>query len=89
MPEHLSEQYRTLKALASADVSGRPMALLISEMALYARELLERMERVQLVSRVEGKHYFSLRGNAQSRPLNEALYVVDQNEFEGLLRDIL
>ncbi len=55
-------------------------------MASYARTLLQRAERVELTSRVEGKRYFGFRGDEQSRPLNEGLYVADQAHLNHLLR---
>ena len=62
------------------------MARLVSEMALHARQLLARADRVQLTSRVTGKRYFGFRREAQSRPINEALYVDREDVFNRLLR---
>ncbi len=86
MPHHLSEQYQRLKSIASENLLGRGVGRQICEMALYARRILQRTQRVQLTSRVEGKSYFGFRGRAQSRPINEALYVEDGRDFELLLR---
>jgi len=86
VPQHLSQQYQRLKAIASEDLRGTAVARLISEMALWSRQILQRAERVQLTSRVVGKRYYGFRGNGESRPINEALYVNDQREFSRLLR---
>ena len=86
MPEHLSQQYQRLKSIASEDLRGAAVARLISEMALWSRQILQRAERVQLTSRVVGKRYYGFRGKGESRPINEALYVNDQRELGRLLR---
>lgn len=62
------------------------MARLVSEMALYARQILGRADRIQLTSRVAGKRYFGFRREAQSRPINEGLYVDQEDVFNRLLR---
>lgn len=54
-------------------------------MAAHAREMLARVDRVELASRVEGKHYLSFRGFEQSRPINEALYADDDDELGCLI----
>jgi hypothetical protein len=86
VPQHLGQQYQRLKALAFQDLRGTGVARLISEMALWSRQILQRAERVQLTSRVAGKRYYGFRGIGESRPINEALYVDDQREFSRLLR---
>lgn len=48
--------------------------------------MLERAERVELTSRVADKRYFGFRREGESRPVNDALYVEDENEFGRLLR---
>lgn len=85
MPEQLSRQYRQLKANSAAALGGAEVANLISDMALRARQILERTERVPLNS-TTGKNYFSFRGEEQSRPVNEALYEDREREFARLLR---
>jgi hypothetical protein len=86
VPQHLSQQYGRLKAVASQDLGGSAVARLVSEMALHARQILGRTDRVQLTSRVVGKHYFGFRGEAQSRPINQALYVDSEDVLNRLLR---
>jgi len=86
VPQHLSQQYGRLKAIASEDLGGSAVARLVSEMALYARHILRRADRVQLTSRVAGKHYFGFKREAQCRPINEALYVDEEDAFNRLLR---
>ncbi len=86
MPQHLSQQYGKLKAVASEDLGGPTVARLVSEMALYARQILGRADRIQLTSRVAGKRYFGFRREAQSRPINEGLYVDQEDVFNRLLR---
>ena len=86
MPQHLSQQYGRLKAIASQDLGGSAVARLVSEMALYARQMLGRAERVQLTSRVADKRYFGFGREPQSRPINEALYVDGEDVFNRLLR---
>ena len=86
MPQHLSQQYQRLKAIASEDLRGVAVSRLISEMASWSRQMLQRAERVQLTSRVTGKHYFGFRREGESRPINQALYVEDRAEFNRLLR---
>jgi hypothetical protein len=61
------------------------VARLIAEMALHARQMLTRVERLQLNSRVAGKRYFGFRGVGQSRPINEALYAERESDFKQLL----
>jgi hypothetical protein len=85
MPQHLSQQYGRLKAIASEDLVGSAVARLVSKMALYARQILGRADRVQLNSRVTGKQYFAFRREAQSRPINVALYVDQEHVFNRLL----
>ncbi len=85
VPNRLGKQYRTLKKIASQGVGGEAVSGLVSRMALYARLLLQRTERVQLTSRVLGKSYFGFRGRAHSRPINEGLYVLDGPELDRLL----
>src|SRR5208282_5094725 len=75
-----------LKSIASEDLRGAAVARLISEMALWSRQILQQTERVQLTSRVMGKRYYGFRGNGESRPINEALYVNDEREVSRLLR---
>jgi hypothetical protein len=55
-------------------------------MALHARQMLQRADRVQLTSRVAGKDYFGFRREARSRPINENLYVDREDVFNQLLR---
>lgn len=86
MPQHLSQQYERLKTIAATDLSGAGVAGLISEMALWARQMLRQAERVELTSRVVGKRYFGFRREGESRPVNQALYVDDRAEFNQLLR---
>jgi hypothetical protein len=86
VPQHLSQQYGRLKAIASEDLGGSEVARLVSEMALYARQILGRADRIQLTSRVAGKRYFGFRREAQSRPINEGLYVDQEDVFNRLLR---
>lgn len=62
------------------------MARLISQMALRARQMLLRAERLQLTSRVAGKQYFGFRRGGESRPINQALYVEREGDFSRLLR---
>jgi len=85
MPQELSRQYERLKAISLADLAGADVAQLISEMAVHAREILGRSERVALNSQT-GKNYFSFRATQQSRPVNLALYADKAREFERLLR---
>lgn len=85
MPVQLARQYRQLKATSVEDLGGAAVAQLISDMAVRAREILRRCERVELNSRT-GKNYFSFRGQEQSRPVNSALYVDRDRDFERLLR---
>ena len=54
-------------------------------MALHARGLLQRTDRVQLTSRVTGKRYFGFSRDDQSRPVNVALYVEGGGELNRLL----
>jgi hypothetical protein len=86
LPERLAEQYRELKRLAASNLAAASVSKLISEMALYSRTLLQGADRVELTSEVEGKRYFGFRGDEQSRPLNEGLYVTDEDQFKRLLR---
>lgn len=85
MPQQLSRQYERLKAISLADLAGADVAQLISDMALHAREILGRAQRVPLNSQT-GKNYFSFRATQQSRPVNVALYADQAREFERLLR---
>jgi hypothetical protein len=85
VPEQLSRQYRHLKTISTAALGGSDVASLISDMALRARQILQRTERVPLNS-AAGKNYFSFRGKEQSRPVNAALYENGDREFARLLR---
>jgi hypothetical protein len=62
------------------------VAELICEMAVYARGLLDHAERVEFTSMVAGKDYFGYQADEQSRPINEALWVASDREFEICLR---
>ncbi len=86
MPQQLSEQYDRLKSIASEDLRGMAVSRQICDMALYARTILGRTERVRLTSMVEGKGYFGFRRDAQSRPVNQELYIENEREFDRLLR---
>ena len=72
--------------MAATNLAAVSVSKLISEMALRSRTLLQGAERVELTSEVEGKRYFGFRGDEQSRPLNEGLYVTDEDRFKRLLR---
>jgi hypothetical protein len=85
MPELLEEQYRALKATASKNLGGESVARLISEMALHSRQVLSHVKRRPYTSEVAGKHYFGFTGSVDSRPVNEAIYIDDDAEFDGLL----
>ena len=84
MPQELNRQYQRLKAISVGDLGGTAVATLISEMALRSRQILRRARRVQLTSQT-GKRYFSFRVGEQSRPVNVALYVDENREFERSL----
>jgi len=86
MPELLDEQYRTLKAIASKKLGGEPVASLISEMALHSRQILSHVRRRTYTSDVAGKRYFGFSDSVDSRPVNEAIYIDDDAEFDGLLQ---
>lgn len=86
VPEELSKQYDELKGLAARDLAGARVARLISRMAFHAREMLLQTQRIELNSRVAGKRYFSFRGDSQSRPVNQDLYVDNAGDFNRLLR---
>ncbi len=85
MPELLDEQYRTLKAIASKNLGGEPVATLISEMALHSRKILSHVKRRTYTSEVAGKRYFGFCRSVDSRPVNEAIYIDDDAQFGGLL----
>jgi hypothetical protein len=85
VPEQLSRQYEQLKKTSVESLGGAAVANLISDMALHARQILRRTERVRLNS-VTGKNYFSFRGAEQSRPVNVALYEDSDREFARMLR---
>ena len=54
MPEHLAQQYRRLKTIAAEDLGGATVAGLISEMALHAREMLQRWVHQLVLDRIFG-----------------------------------
>lgn len=85
----LAEEYRNLKDLASRALGNPSVAELIGEMAIRARQFLERCERVSLTSGVRGKNYFGFRAKEQSRPINQDLYIQDSNFFDQLLESFL
>jgi hypothetical protein len=82
MSELLNQQYVELKLLATRELGGRSVAGLICDMAAHSHELLDRCERVKFTSKVAGKQYFGFRGVAESRPINDSLYINDPNEFK-------
>jgi hypothetical protein len=84
VPQDLNRQYSRLKATSLENLGGAATATLISEMAVHARQILRRSERVSLNSQT-GKNYFSFRGADQSRPVNLDLYVESSREFGQLL----
>lgn len=85
MPQQLSRQYEQLKEVSVEALGQADVANLIANMALRARQILRRAERVELNS-VTGKTYFSFRGAAQSRPVNVALYENNERDFADMLR---
>lgn len=85
MPEQLARQYDKLRRIATQALGGPDIAVLICEMAAYARGLLNRAERITLTSRVADKRYFGYRGQAPSRPINEDLYAEGDDVFNRLL----
>ncbi|MGI0134057.1 MAG: hypothetical protein ACREBW_03765 [Candidatus Micrarchaeaceae archaeon] len=86
MLENLNGQYRDLKSVASQELGGDAVCHLITEMALQARRMLTQTKRIQLASRVVAKRYFCFTGAESSRPINESIYVADEDEFNRLLR---
>ena len=87
MPEHLKDQYLRLKKIALTDLGGMEVGRLLSEMAISARQLLQRIERVQFTSGVENKRYFGYRAEEESRPINEALWISDDHDFDRSLEN--
>jgi hypothetical protein len=85
VPDQLSRQYEQLKKTSVESPGGAAVANVISDMALRARQILRRTERVQLNSGT-GKNYFSFRGAEQSRPVNLALYEDSDREFARMLQ---
>ena len=61
------------------------MATLISEMALHSRKILSHVKRRTYTSEVAGKRYFGFCRSVDSRPVNEAIYIDDDAQFDGLL----
>ena len=86
MPQLLKSQDEELKTLAGQDLIGTAVADHTAQMVLHSREMLRQADRVELISRVARKRYFSFRGQDQSRPINRDLYVDDAGEFDRLLR---
>ena len=84
MPEQLDQQYERLKAISVESLGAVSVANLIADMAVNARHMLRRVERLTLTS-ATGKNYFSFRDSEQSRPINTALYVDAQREYSRLI----
>lgn len=83
LPELLRE-YRSLKALAGADLRADTVGEKIGEMALGSLDLLtgDDCSSVALQSVVPGKTYFSYRiGDRISRPINSALFITDPDDL--------
>ena len=91
MPERLQAQYRRLKTLVAGagGLSQQAVGELLAEMAVYARRLLQTVERMELISRVPGKRYYGFRRDGESRPVNEALYALENDRFDRLLERFL
>jgi hypothetical protein len=85
VPAELNRLYEQLKATPVESLGAATVARVITDMALRARHILQRTERVPLNS-ATGKNYFSFRGMVQSRPVNVALYEENDRQFARLLR---
>lgn len=85
--EVLRAAYETTKRHAANDISSEACGAAILNLALRSLEFLSaRCERVELISRVAGKRYFSYRqGNgAVARAANVELFVSDLVEIRSL-----
>ncbi len=87
MLRELNSRYRGLKTVAARDLRAPAVAEAIAEMTLYSRGMLQQAERVGLTSRVSEKNYFGYARDSQSRPINSALYILNDNAFRRLLED--
>jgi hypothetical protein len=88
VPQELNRQYHLLKAISLKGLGGAPVAELISQMARRARHLLAHAKQEGLASKT-GKTYFHFLGADESRPVNAALYVPSEEEFEHLSHGFL
>ena len=89
MPAHLAQQYEALKRAASLDLKNLATAAMIADMAMYARTLLAKAEREVLTTRVPHKVYFGLRVHHSSRPINEALFIAHEEDFNVAMAEFM
>lgn len=82
----LANEYKQLKRLAIEAISDTTVTTLIAEMAMQARNLLSHCDRTKLTSGVKDKSYFGFKRDAHSRPINEILYLQDDDLFDKSLR---
>jgi hypothetical protein len=85
VPQRLKTQYVGLKRLAARDLGSDTVSDSVVEMTVHAREMLDQVERFDLISRVPGKDYFGYRRYAESRPVNRVLFASREPEFRRLL----
>jgi len=82
----LRTAYETVKRAATNDIRGDACGAAILDLCVRSLDfLVQHCERVELVSRVPGKQYFSYRqGGAVARPANAALALEDTNIIRQL-----
>lgn len=85
--EPLARQYQELKTVAKRDLKSTEVSAKLSEITRDAFTFVtSKCRKKELVSMVPDKAYFSFnRGTKLSRPINDALFIVDQRLLERYL----
>jgi len=87
--ERLEREYRKLKSISSSGLLDKAVSEHIVDTVRVSRDALQQARRIQLKSAVRDKTYFGFSAVAESRPVNQALYASDQEDFDGLLQVFL
>ena len=82
----MEREYRSLKRAASFGLLDEAVTEHIVDAVRVSRAILMQAGRIELKSAVRDKTYFGFRAAAESRPVNEALYALDEEQFDRLLQ---
>jgi hypothetical protein len=87
----LRNEYTKVKELCSADWKSTQAGDAIFKLVIVSlRFLIDKCKPIDLISKVQGKHYFTFKkGNVVARPANKRFFVGDCNEIKKLWKQWL